>query len=147
MIYFPEDKLTIIILANLVTVGFVPQSLGFCIMELVYNKSVISPSERKEIVCSPELLTKFVGSYTLTPVDIYYTNQTSNLVISLENDHLIAQLKDNSKIKLFSESETKFFSIIPDVQIEFLKDEQDKIKHLIFQQDRDRFTGVIRSCS
>jgi hypothetical protein len=143
MIYFPEDKLTIIILANLVAVGFVPQSLGLNIVELVYNKSVIPPSERREILLSPEILTKFVGSYTLTPVNIYYTTQTSNLVIYLEKGHLVAQIKDNSKIKLFSESETKFFSATPDVQIEFLKDEQDRITHLIFQQDGDHFAGII----
>ena len=44
MIYFPKDKLTIIILANLIAVGFVPQSLGLNIAELVYNKVAIPPS-------------------------------------------------------------------------------------------------------
>lgn len=142
MIYFPEDKLTIIVLANLVAKGFVPQSIGLNLVELIYNQCVTAPSERKEIVLSPDVLTQFLGSYTLTPVEIYYTTQPSNLIIELENDHLVAKIKDGSKIRLFSESETKFFSAIPDVQIEFFKDKHGKITHLILQQDGDRFTGI-----
>ena len=142
MLYFPEDKLTIIVLANLIALGFVPQSLGLSIAELVYKKSVVPPSERKEIVLSPEALTQFIGTYTLTPMNIYYTTQTSTLVICLENDSLVAQIANQSKIKLFPESETKFFSKIPDVQIEFFKNKQDKISHLLLDQDRDYSTGV-----
>ena len=142
MIYFPEDKLTIIVLANLIALGFVPQSIGLNIAKLAYNKSVIPPSERKEIVLSPESLTKFIGSYTITPVDIYYTTQTSTLVIYLENDHIAAQIENQSKIKLFPESETKFFSKIPDVQIEFFKDKQNNVSHLILYQDGEKSTGM-----
>ena len=142
MIYFPEDKLTIIVLANLIALGFVPQSIGLNIAELAYNKSVIPPSERKEIVLSPESLTKFIGSYTITPVDIYYTTQTSTLVIYLENDHIAAQIENQSKIKLFPESETKFFSKIPDVQIEFFKNKQNNVSHLVLHQDGEKSTGM-----
>ena len=142
MIHFPEDKLTIIVLANLIAFGFVPQSLGLNITRLALNKSVTLPSERIEISLSPETLTKFIGSYTITPVNIYYTTQTSTLVISLENDHLIAKITNQPKLKLLPESETKFFSKIPDVKIEFVNDEQDKIVRLILHQDGDHSIGV-----
>lgn len=92
MIYFPEDKLTIIVLANLIALGFVPQSLGLNLAKLAYKNPVISPSERKEILLSPETPTQFVGSYSLTPQNIYYTTQTSTLVICAEDNHLIAQI-------------------------------------------------------
>ena len=143
MIYFPEDKLTIIVLANLIGLGFVPQSLGLSIAELVYKKSVVPPSERKEMILSPETLTPFIGTYTITPMNIYYTTQTSTLIINLENDHLIAQITNQSKVKLFPESKTKFFSKIPDVQIEFVKNPQGKLSHLVLHQDRDCSTGII----
>ena len=142
MIYFPEDKLTIIILANLIALGFVPQSIGLNIAKLVYKKSVIPPSERKEILLSPEKLTQFIGSYTITPVNIYYTTQTSTFVISLENDHLAAQVENQSKVTLIPESETKFFSKIPDVQIEFFQDQQGNISHLVLHQDEEESTGM-----
>lgn len=142
MIYFPEDKLTIIVLANLIALGFVPQSLGLNLAKLAYKKPVISPSERKEILLSPKILTQFIGSYTLTPESIYYTTQTSTLVICVEDDHLVAQITNQSKVKLFPESETKFFSKIPDVQIEFFKDKQDKIMRLALYQDEDHSTGI-----
>ena len=142
MIYFPEDKLTIIVLANLIALGFVPQSIGLNIAELVYKKSVTTPSERKEILLSPEALTKFIGSYTLTPVDIYYTTQTSILVVYLENNQLAIQIGGKSKVKLFPESETKFFSKIPDVQIEFFRDKQGNISDLVLHQDGEKSTGI-----
>ncbi|HFE6170999.1 TPA: hypothetical protein ACF9VX_003092 [Legionella pneumophila] len=143
MIYFPEDKLTIIILSNLVAVGFLPQSLGLCIAELVYNKVAIPPSERKEIVLAHDVLTQFIGTYTLMPTNIYYTTQTSTMVVCLENNHLVAQIINKPKIKLFSESEIKFFSKIPDVQIEFFKGDQDQIMHLVLHLDGDPSTGII----
>ena len=122
--------------------GFVPQSIGLNIAELVYKKSVTTPSERKEIAFLPEALTQFIGSYTITPVNIYYKTQTSTLVIYLENDHLAAQIESHSKVKLFPESETKFFSKIPDVQIEFFKDKQGNVSHLVLHQDGEESTGM-----
>ena len=103
---------------------------------------MVLPSERKEIPISPETLTKYTGSYTITPVNIYYTMQTSILNIYLENDHLAIQITNQPKIKLFSASETKFFSRIPDVEIEFFTDEKDKAIRLVLQQDGDRSIGV-----
>ena len=102
----------------------------------------MSPSERKEIMLSPKALTEFIGTYTLTPMNIYYTTRTSTLGIYLENDHLIAQIENQSKVKLLPESGAKFFSKIPDVQIEFLKDKQGNIVGLDLYQDRDHSTGV-----
>lgn len=142
MIYFPEDKLTIIVLANLIALGFVPQSLGLNIAKLIYNKPVMLPSERKEIMLSPKALTEFIGTYTITPMNIYYTSRISTLGIYLENDHLIVQIENQSKVKLLTESGTKFFSKRPDVQIEFLKDKQGNIVGLALYQDRDHSTGV-----
>lgn len=109
---------------------------------MAYKNPVISPSERKEILLSPEILTQFIGSYTLTPQNIYYTTQTSTLMIRAEDNHLSAKIATQSKIKLFSESETKFFSKIPDVQIEFLKDKKGNIVRLDLYQDGDHSTGV-----
>lgn len=142
MIYFPEDKLTIIVLANLIAMGFVPQSLGLNITKLTHKKSVICPSERKEIVLSSKTFTQFIGSYTLTPQSIYYTTQTSTLVICVEDNHLFIQMANQPKIKLFPGSETTFFSKAPDVQIEFLKDQQGDIMRLDLYQDGDYSTGI-----
>lgn len=142
MIYFPEDKITIIVLANLIALGFVPQSIGLNLAKLAYKTSVVSPSERKEILLTPKTLTQFVGSYTLTPQNIYYTTQESTLDICVEDNHLSAQIAGQSKIMLFAETETKFFSKIPDVQIEFLKDKKDNVMGLDLYQDGDHSTGV-----
>ena len=75
-------------------------------------------------------------------MDIYYTTQTSTLVIYLENDHIAVQTENQSKITLFSESETKFFSKIPDVKIEFFKDKQGNVSHLVLHQDGEESTGI-----
>lgn len=45
-------------------------------------------------------------------------------------------------IKLFPESETKFFGEIPDIQIDFFKNEHGQISHLVLHQDGENQQGL-----
>ena len=141
MIYFPEEKITIIILANLIAFGFVPQSLGLNLARVIYKKPVVLPFERKEITFSTKVLNKYTGSYTIKPVNVYYTTQPSNLLITLLDDHLVAKIEVQPEIKLFPESETIFFSRRPDIKVEFLENEKDQSIQIAWMQDGDRFIG------
>ena len=140
MIYFPEDKITIIVLANPIAFGFVPQSIGLNLAKVIYKKPVVLPFDRKAVTLSTDVLTKLTGSYTIT-VNVYYTTQPSNLVITLVDDNLVAKIEDQPEIKLFPESETIFFSKRPDIKVEFLEDEKDQSIQIAWTQDGDRFIG------
>ncbi len=66
------------------------------------------------------------------------------LIISLENGYLMVQEINQPNIKLFPESETKFLGKIPDIQIDFFKNEQGQIPHLVLHQDGENSTGLKR---
>ncbi len=81
---------------------------------------------RKEITVSPKILAQYAGTYELQP--------GFDLVITQEGDELIVQATGQGKIPLFAEAETKFFSKVIDLQIEFLKDEKGAVTHLMLYQ-------------
>lgn len=122
LIYCPDDQLTVIVLANLNALGYIAQNLAFKLVTLAHGGKVTLPSERTEISMSTETLTQYVGTYNTAPyVGGYSLTNTKTFVITLENDHLVAQETNQPKIQLFAESETQFFGKIPDIQIHFYK--------------------------
>jgi hypothetical protein len=84
-------------------------------------------SERKEVTISPNVLAQFVGIYELAPA--------INMMITLDGDRLMAQLSGQARLPLFAESETAFFLKAVDVQIDFGKDDQGKVIHLVLHQN------------
>ena len=82
--------------------------------------------ERKEITVPPATLAQYVGTYELKP--------GFDLVITLEGNQLMSQATGQGKVPLFAESETKFFLKVTDAQVEFLKDSQGTVTHLMLHQ-------------
>jgi CubicO group peptidase (beta-lactamase class C family) len=123
--YYPQDKLTVVVLANLN--GPVPDELGPKLGALVHGDAVQLPSERKEVTLSAEVLARNVGTYELVP--------GVNMMITLDGDHLMAQLSGQPKFQLFAESETAFFLKVVDAQIEFGKDAQGRVVSLVLHQN------------
>lgn len=83
-------------------------------------------AERKEIYVSPEILKQYVGTYELQP--------GFDLVVTLEDGQLMSQATGQGKLPMFAETETKFFLKVVDAQIEFLKDENGAVTHLMLHQ-------------
>jgi CubicO group peptidase (beta-lactamase class C family) len=143
LIYSPDDKLTVVVLANLNALGYVAQDVAFKMVTLARGQTVILPSERKTVTLSSEILSKYVGTYNIEPyVGGYGLTPLKQLVISLENEALMVQETNQAKIQLFPESETKFFGKIPDIQITFFYDNPGKIS-LLLHQDGEDSTGVL----
>ncbi len=143
LIYSPDDKLTVIVLANLNALGYVAQDLALKMVTLAHGKTVTLPSERKEINVSSETLANYVGTYNVAPyVGPYGLTPLKQLVISLENGFLVTQETNQPKTQLFPESETQFFGKIPDIQINFFKNKQGQISHLELHQDGEISTGI-----
>jgi CubicO group peptidase (beta-lactamase class C family) len=121
LIYYPDDKLTIIALANL---------NGSAVDEMGPKLSVLARGEklpeRKEITVSPKILAEYVGTYQLAP--------RINVMITLAGDQLMTQLSGQGKLPLFPESETSFFLKAVDAQVEFVKDDKGAVTQLILHQ-------------
>lgn len=68
----------------------------------------------------------YVGTYELSPDFI--------LTITLNGDQLMSQATGQANFPLFPESETKFFFKVVDAQIEFFKNPDGTVPHLILHQ-------------
>jgi CubicO group peptidase (beta-lactamase class C family) len=130
--YYPEDKLTVVVLANLN--GGAPEAIASKLAAVAHGESVVLPSERKEITVPPAILEKYVGTYELMP--------NFNLVITVENGQLISQATGQGKLPLFAESETKFFLKVVDAEVEFFKNDKGEVTHLILHQGGQDVKGT-----
>ena len=113
--YYPEDKLVVVVLANLN--GGAASAMVPKIASVAHGEAVVLSSERKEITLSPQVLSQYVGTYG-------FQQMGRKMWIRLEGDHLTTQLSGQQRVPIFAESETKFFPKVVDAEIEFGKDEK-----------------------
>lgn len=130
--YYPEDKLTVVVLANLN--GGVPETIANALAQVAHGEKVVLPSERKEITVSPVVLGAYAGTYQLTP--------DFAIVVTFEGGQLMAQATGQPKFPLFAESETKFFLKVVDAEVEFFKNEKGEVTHLILHQGGQDQKGI-----
>jgi CubicO group peptidase (beta-lactamase class C family) len=120
--YYPDDKLTVIVLSNIN--GQAPDDMYPKLATVAFGGQVTLPSERKEVSVAPSVLSGYVGSYSLTPM--------ANMAITLEDGKLVSQVAGQPKVALFAESPTRFFTKIVDAELDFGRD--DKGAYLILHQ-------------
>ena len=120
--YYPDDKITVVVLANLN--GGSPDALMPLLGAVALGETVTLTTERKEIKLPASVLSQYVGTYALAP--------GVNIMMTLDGDQLMTQLSGQPKFPVFAESETKFFLKVVDAQIEFGKD--DKGPYVILHQ-------------
>ena len=65
-----------------------------------------------------------------------------SIVITLEGNQLMAEATNQPKFPIFPESETKFFYKVVDAQLEFFKNDQGQITHLVLHQGGQDVNGV-----
>jgi CubicO group peptidase (beta-lactamase class C family) len=123
--YYPDDKLTIAVLANVN--GTAPGAIAAKLGAAAHGDTVQSTADRKEITLPAETLATYVGTYELTP--------EVKLAIRLSGTQLTAQLTGQGQLPIFPESETKFFLKIVDAQLEFQKDAGGAITALVLHQN------------
>jgi CubicO group peptidase (beta-lactamase class C family) len=132
MSYFPEDKLTVIVLSNLN--GGAPAEIAPKLASVARGEAVVLPSERKEITVPKDVLTQYVGTYELTP--------NFSIVVTLEGDQLMTQATHQPKVPMFAESPTRFFLKVVDAEVQFSKDPQGKVNSLTLYQGGREVKGT-----
>jgi CubicO group peptidase (beta-lactamase class C family) len=144
LIYSPDDKLTIIVLANLNTLDYVTQNIALKLLALVHGDKVTLPSDRKELNVPPKEFDGYIGTYDVKPyLSAYESITMKSIIISMKNGRLIAKITDQPKIQLFSESKVNFFSKVPDIQIEFIN-KKYRTECLILHQHGESSTWLKR---
>ncbi len=124
LVYWPEEQLTVVALANLN--GTAPDAIAGDLAATVHGEKVVLLSERKEITLAPEQLKPFVGRYSLSP-DV-------NVDITLDENQLTTQMTGQPKIPMFAESPTTFFLKVVDAEVKFGKDAAGKVNQLTIHQ-------------
>jgi len=122
--YYPDDKLTVIVLGNLNGSG--PSGIATKIAALAHGEKVVLTEERKEVVVLAKILADYVGSYELAPGFLF--------VVTLEDNQLVTQITGQPKVPIFAESETMFFPKVVDAEIEFFKNEKGQVTYLVLHQ-------------
>jgi CubicO group peptidase (beta-lactamase class C family) len=122
--YYPEDKLTIVVLSNFN--GPAPPDIASKLAALAHGEKVVLLSERKEVTVDPKLLDGYVGNYELAPKFI--------LTVTREGERLITQATGQPKVPIFAESEREFFAKVVDAQITFVTDARGRATELVLHQ-------------
>jgi len=112
--YYPEDKMTVAVLANLN--GQAPDQIATMLAAIAHGEKVQLPSERKEISVAPKILAEYAGTYELAP--------DFKVVMTVEGDQLMTQATGQPKFPMFAEAETKFFLKVVDAQVEFFRNDK-----------------------
>lgn len=126
--YYPDDKLTVVVLRNANVNGPPPGDIARKLAALARGENVKLPSERKEITLDPKVLSRYVGAYQLGP--------GVNMLITLEGNQLVSKLGNQQPVPIFPSSETMFFTKVVDAELEFSKDGgQSKASQMILHQN------------
>jgi len=130
--YYPSDKLTVVVLCNLVSSN--PEAIARVLGDLAHGKEAKLPTIHKAIAVPVVVLQQYVGTYELKPGIRNY--------ITVEEDHLMTQLTGQSALPLFAESATKFFLKVVDAQLEFVKNDKGETTHLMQYQNGHAIKAV-----
>jgi CubicO group peptidase (beta-lactamase class C family) len=127
--YYPDDKLTVIVLANVN--GIAPTDIAAKLGALALGQRVVLPSERKEVPADPKIFDGYVGNYQLTPDAV-----VPEVVVAVTRDggHLFLQLTGQPKVEIFPEGEKDYFAKVVDAQVTFVTNSEGKATELVLRQ-------------
>jgi hypothetical protein len=135
--YYPDDKLTVVVLANVN--GTAPADIASKLGTIAHGGTVVTQSERKEIAVPAATLQKNVGTYQLAP--------GTKMWIRLQDDHLTAQLAGQPQFPIFAESDKKFFFKIVDAQLDFVTDAGGDVTGVVLHQNGRDITAARTSAA
>ena len=118
---FSADRATVIVLSNVE--GAAAGKIANDLAAVVFGAPYEIPRERKSITVDAKVLNQDVGQYRIAspPIDI---------VVTRDNERLLAQIAGRLKLALAAESETTFFSRDVTAQVTFLKDAAGQVTGL-----------------
>jgi len=108
LVYYPDEKLTVVSLGNLS--GPAPAQIAGRLGAIALGDPE-TPQAQPEFTLDPKVLSRYVGTYQLSP--------SANMVITLENNQLISKLANQPVVPLLAQSETVFSAKGANTQIEF----------------------------
>jgi CubicO group peptidase (beta-lactamase class C family) len=137
---YVDDKLSVIVLTNLADAdpGKIAHGIaGFYNAELSPLASTGLPRSANGTTLIPSnLLDTYVGEYELAP--------GFTITITREGENLFGQATGQEKFQLFAESLTLFFLKVVEAKVEFFKDANGKVTHLMLYQNGEHEAKKIK---
>jgi len=137
--YYPESKITVIVLANLN--GQAPAQIGSSLESLAHGDGMPPAAEREitrpdaalpaarthaAVTLPIEKLSRLVGTYDM--------QGGVTMTIALEGDHLTTQLSGQPAFRIFAESESTFFLRVVDATLEFDRNTSGAVTGVMLRQ-------------
>jgi serine-type D-Ala-D-Ala carboxypeptidase/endopeptidase len=123
--FHPEQGYGVVILSN--TASREVDALADLLLKRLRGEKVEAPKVRVPIQVDPKVLDSYVGDYPLSPDFV--------IAITRPGAGLALQATGQPRLKLFAESETRFFLREVDAQITFEKDADGKVTGLVLHQN------------
>ena len=133
--YYPEEKLTLIVLANLN--GSAPEEIAQQVAAVLHGEKVVLASERKEIVVPEKTLARYIGKYELST--------EFAIEITQEGNQLFEQATGQGKLPIYAESDKMFFLKAVDAEIEFVGSDKGEAPALVLHQGGRDIKGEKKS--
>jgi Domain of unknown function (DUF3471) len=92
-----------------------------------YHWPDFQPKVRTMVTVDPKIFASYVGTYEVRP--------NFDLVVTVQDGHLVTQATGQDSFSMLAESETKFFPAAFDAEVEFFKDAQGNISYAMLRQN------------
>ncbi|ESQ79352.1 serine hydrolase [Asticcacaulis sp. YBE204] len=134
--WYRDLNMSIIILENIETGTGAPspEDMRNMLVAVMNGKDAAVPVVHKEIAISAKALAAYPGTYQLS--------QDMDMVITLEDGQLFAQVTGQGKAPIFLEAEDRFFYKVIEAQVEFVRGPDGKATSLILHQGGRHMPGV-----
>jgi CubicO group peptidase (beta-lactamase class C family) len=123
--YYPEDKLTVVVLGNVNSTS--PVEIAQDLGAVARGERVVLTSERKAVTIDPKIFDGYVGAYQLAP-DFFFT-------VGKDGERFTILGTGQRQVEIFPENEKEFFARVVDAQITFVTDSQGRATELILHQN------------
>ena len=136
IVLFPKQEFGVAVLSNLSTLKPVPLANQitdiYLADDLAPEKQKAKQKKKKPVKVHPQVYDTYVGKYVITGG----ASSVGKIVtVTKENDRLVAQQEGDRMVRLYPESETKFFLKNPDLQISFVREKNGNVNEFVLSGD------------
>lgn len=94
---------------------------------VVYHWPDFQPKAHAAVAVDPKILATYVGTYEVEP--------QFNMVVTMQDGHLMMQPTGQASFSMFAESATKFFPTAFDGEVEFVKNDRGDVSSMMLRQN------------
>lgn len=123
MAKYPDEKLTVLVLSNVVSWMYTPERIAEDLSSIVFGEPYEIPRIRKAIKLDSPTYDHYMGIYELEELNM-------QLRVTKEDGRWLLQFTDEEPFEIFPESENEFFVLDYEAQIKFCLNARKQVSHV-----------------